>query len=71
MLRAAPGLSPRQKAAVVVRVMLADGADLDLSRLPPELQAAQRTAAMAVLPRNRPPRGFQRARRKARVTSAR
>ena len=29
MLRAAPGLSPRQKAAVVVRVMLADGADLE------------------------------------------
>ena len=30
-----PGLTPRQKAAVVVRMMLADGADMDLSQLPP------------------------------------
>lgn len=53
MLRAAPGLSPRQKAAVVVRVMLADGADLDLSRLPPELQAAlaQEMAGMELVDR--------------------
>jgi len=53
MLRATPGLSPRQKAAVVVRVMLADGADLDLSRLPPELQAllAQEMAGMELVDR--------------------
>lgn len=53
MLRAAPGLSPRQKAAVVVRVMLADGADLDLSGLPPELQAllAQEMAGMELVDR--------------------
>ena len=54
MLRAAPGLSPRQKAAVVVRVMLADGAGLDLSRLPPELQAllAQEMAGMELVDRD-------------------
>ncbi|MDO5369922.1 flagellar motor switch protein FliG [Paracoccus sp. (in: a-proteobacteria)] len=54
MLRAVPGLSPRQKAAVVVRVMLADGADLDLSRLPPELQAAlaQEMAGMELVDRD-------------------
>ncbi|MBB1490460.1 flagellar motor switch protein FliG [Paracoccus sp. MC1854] len=54
MLRVVPGLSPRQKAAVVVRVMLADGADLDLSRLPPELQAllAQEMAGMELVDRD-------------------
>lgn len=54
MLRAAPGLSPRQKAAVVVRVMLADGADLDLSRLPHEMQAllAQEMAGMELVDRD-------------------
>lgn len=54
MFRAVPGLSPGQKAAVVVRVMLADGADLDLSRLPPELQAllAQEMALMELVDRD-------------------
>ena len=54
MLRAAPGLSPRQKAAVVVRVMLADGAGLDLSRLPPDMQAllAQEMAGMELVDRD-------------------
>lgn len=33
-------LTPRQKAAVVVRYMLAEGAELDLSTLPPSAQAA-------------------------------
>ena len=54
MLRAAPGLSPRQKAAVVVRVMLADGVGLDLSRLPPDMQAllAQEMAGMELVDRD-------------------
>lgn len=54
MLRAAPGLSARQKAAVVVRVILSDGAGLDLSRLPPEMQAllAQEMAGMELVDRD-------------------
>ena len=54
MFLASPGLSPRQKAAVVVRMMLADGADMDLSSLPPELQAllAQEMAGMEVVDRD-------------------
>ena len=39
MVGASSGLSLRQKAAVVVRMMLSEGADLDLSQLPAELQA--------------------------------
>lgn len=47
-------LSPRQKAAVVVRLMLADGADMDLSSLPPDLQAllAQEMSGMEVVDRD-------------------
>lgn len=54
MYLTAPGLTPRQKAAVVVRMMLADGADMDLSQLPPELQAllAQEMAGMDLVDRD-------------------
>lgn len=53
MFMAAPGLSPRQKAAVVVRMMLSDGADMDLSQLPAGLQAllAQEMAGMNLVDR--------------------
>nr|HRO14498.1 hypothetical protein [Paracoccus sp. (in: a-proteobacteria)] len=53
MFMAAPGLTPRQKAAVVVRLMLADGADLDLSALPPAAQSllAQAMAEMDLVDR--------------------
>ena len=33
-----PALSARQKAAVIVRLVLAEGEDIDLARLPSELQ---------------------------------
>ena len=54
MLLATAALSPRQKAAVVVRLMLADGADMDLSALSPDLQAllAQEMAGMEVVDRD-------------------
>lgn len=54
MFGMAPGLTPRQKAAVVVRMMLADGAELDLSGLPPELQAllTQEMASMQMVDRS-------------------
>ncbi len=47
------GLSARQKAAVIVRLMLADGAELNLSDLPPDAQArlAQDLATMDLLDR--------------------
>lgn len=35
-----PALTPRQKAAVIVRLLLADGEHLSLERLPPAAQAA-------------------------------
>lgn len=52
MLMAA-GLTARQKAAVIVRLMLADGADLNLADLPTEAQArlAQDMATMDLLDR--------------------
>ena len=45
---AAPALSARQKAAIIVRLVLAEGEDIDLARLPPELQTdlAQELALM-------------------------
>lgn len=54
MLTATPGLTPRQKAAVIVRMVLADGAELDLSRLSPELQTllAQEMAVMELVDRD-------------------
>ena len=54
MLLATAALSPRQKAAVVVRLMLGDGADMDLSALSPDLQAllAQEMAGMEVVDRD-------------------
>ena len=54
MVVAASGLSLRQKAAVVVRMMLSEGADLDLSQLPAELQAllAQEMAGMNLVDRD-------------------
>ena len=53
MFVATPGLSPRQKAAVVVRMMLADGAELELAQLPAEIQAllAQEMAGMVLVDR--------------------
>ncbi|ABL72528.1 flagellar motor switch protein FliG [Paracoccus denitrificans] len=52
-LGATAGLSPRQKAAVIVRLVLAEGGDIDLARLPPELQTelAQEMALMGVVDR--------------------
>ena len=54
MFMATAALTPRQKAAVVVRLMLADGADMDLSSLPPDLQAllAQEMSGMEVVDRD-------------------
>ncbi|QFQ88597.1 flagellar motor switch protein FliG [Paracoccus kondratievae] len=45
------GLSPRQKAAVIVRLVLAEGEDIDLARLPQDLQTvlAQEMALMGVI----------------------
>ncbi|WP_134726362.1 flagellar motor switch protein FliG [Paracoccus luteus] len=53
MFMAGPGLTPRQKAAIVVRLMVADGADMALSSLPPDMQAllAQEMATMQVVDR--------------------
>lgn len=53
-LQETPGLTSRQKAAVVVRMMLADGAEMDLSRLPRDLQAmlAQEMSGMDILDRD-------------------
>ena len=53
MFVATPGLSPRQKAAVVVRMMLADGAELELAQLPAEIQAllVQEMAGMDLVDR--------------------
>lgn len=47
-------LNPRQKAAVIVRLILAEGEDLDLARLPPELQTdlAQEMALMGTIDRD-------------------
>ncbi|WGR62528.1 flagellar motor switch protein FliG (plasmid) [Paracoccus ferrooxidans] len=52
-LGATAGLSPRQKAAVIVRLVLAEGGDIDLARLPPELQTdlAQEMALMGMIDR--------------------
>lgn len=54
MFMATPGLTPRQKAAVVVRMMLSDGAEMDLSQLSPEMQAllAQEMASMDLVDRD-------------------
>ncbi|MDS9468655.1 FliG C-terminal domain-containing protein [Paracoccus sp. MBLB3053] len=48
-----PGLTARQKAAIIVRLILAEGEDLDLSRLSPEMQAdlAQEMAQMGLIDR--------------------
>ena len=48
-----PALSARQKAAVIVRLILAEGEDLDLARLPAELQTdlAQEMALMGMVDR--------------------
>lgn len=53
MFMAGPGLTPRQKAAVVVRLLLTEAANLDLSSLPGEMQAllAQEMALMQVVDR--------------------
>lgn len=50
---ARPELTPRQKAAIIIRVVLAEGDDLDLARLPPALQAdlAQEMALMGLIDR--------------------
>ncbi|WP_347267203.1 FliG C-terminal domain-containing protein [Paracoccus sp. (in: a-proteobacteria)] len=47
-------LSPRQKAAVIVRLVLAEGADIDLGRLAPGLQTglAQEMALMGLVDRD-------------------
>lgn len=47
-------LSPRQKAAVIVRLVLAEGDDIDLARLPPGLQTdlAQEMALMGIVDRD-------------------
>ncbi len=47
-------LSPRQKAAVIVRLVLAEGDDIDLARLPTGLQTdlAQEMALMGVIDRD-------------------
>ncbi|WP_199260261.1 flagellar motor switch protein FliG [Paracoccus binzhouensis] len=47
------GLTARQKAAVIVRLVLAEGEDIDLARLPPGLQTdlAQEMALMGVIDR--------------------
>ena len=48
-----PALSARQKAAVIVRLVLAEGEDIDLARLPTELQTdlAQEMALMGIVDR--------------------
>ena len=48
-----PALSARQKAAVIVRLVLAEGEDIDLARLPAELQTdlAQEMALMGMVDR--------------------
>lgn len=48
-----PALSARQKAAVIVRLVLAEGEDIDLARLPSELQTdlAQEMALMGMVDR--------------------
>ncbi|MDO5658889.1 MAG: FliG C-terminal domain-containing protein [Paracoccus sp. (in: a-proteobacteria)] len=48
------GLSPRQKAAVIVRLMLGEGDDLALDTLPPEAQAglAHEMALMGIVDRD-------------------
>ena len=47
-------LTPRQKAAVIVRLVLAEGDDIDLARLPTGLQTdlAQEMALMGVIDRD-------------------
>ncbi|MFG6081341.1 FliG C-terminal domain-containing protein [Paracoccus litorisediminis] len=49
-----PALSARQKAAIIVRVVLGEGEDLDLSRIPPGLQTdlAQEMALMGLVDRD-------------------
>lgn len=49
-----PALSARQKAAIIVRVILGEGEELDLSRMPPGLQTdlAQEMALMGLVDRN-------------------
>ncbi|SMO57675.1 FliG C-terminal domain-containing protein [Paracoccus laeviglucosivorans] len=51
---AAPQLTHRQKAAVIVRQVLAEGGDMDLARLPAPLQAelAQEMALMGLIDRD-------------------
>lgn len=48
-----PALSARQKAAIIVRLVLAEGEDIDLSRLPTGLQTdlAQEMALMGIVDR--------------------
>ena len=38
-----PALTPRQKAAVIVRLLLSDGEQISLEQLPPSAQAALAT----------------------------
>lgn len=49
-----PVLNARQKAAIIVRQVLAEGGDMDLARLPPPLQAelAQEMALMGLIDRD-------------------
>lgn len=48
-----PALSARQKAAIIVRLVLAEGEDIDLARLPPDMQTdlAQEMALMGMIDR--------------------
>ena len=50
----APHLTARQKAAIIVRQVLAEGGDMDLAQLPPALQAelAQEMALMGLIDRD-------------------
>ncbi len=50
---AEPALSARQKAAIIVRLVLAEGEDIDLARLPADLQTdlAQEMARMGMVDR--------------------
>ncbi|RCW86684.1 flagellar motor switch protein FliG [Paracoccus lutimaris] len=51
---AGPALNARQKAAIIVRLVLAEGEDIDLAQLPPGLQTdlAQEMALMGMVDRN-------------------
>lgn len=51
---ASAGLSEKQKAAIIVRLVLAEGEDMDLAKLPPALQTdlAQEMALMGLIDRD-------------------